>query len=452
MFTLKSKVFLLLIFIIISIGLLLFFKTNPGIEEKQVSCFDCNIVLVSFDTLRAANVGVYGYHKNTTPTIDKFAERGFTFTNAISVAPWTLPSHMSWFTSLYPSQHKVLNKFTLNIDGTEEITNLEKVAPEMVTLAEILKENGYRTGGFTGGAGVHRQFGFDKGFEIYTDDTNFGGFSESIPKALDWIEKNKDEKLFVFLHDYDIHGQHVPEEGYDYRFVDFEYEGNLTGSKEEQKELREEGIARGQVFLTEEDVTFLTALYDEKVQRMDTLFAQFVKKYRDIGLMDNTIFIITSDHGEELYEHGRIDHGHSLYEEQIRIPLIITIPGDIESGSIDAQVRSIDFMPTIFDLVGIRPSESVVEQIAGSSLSPFMEGQEVQLDVFLETDYRYATFQRAVRTVNGWKLIRNTETKAEEVYNLNSDHEERKNIINDGYKQIELLKQNLKNHLNNIHE
>ena len=436
--------------LVLVIGFFLFIRNNFTSKDNIGVCRDCNIVLISFDTLRADHVGAFGYKKNTTPTIDMFAQEGFIFTNAITVAPWTLPSHMSWFTGIYPSQHKVLNKFTVNIDGTEEITNLENVAPGIVTLAEILKQNGYRTGGFTGGAGIHHQFGFDRGFEIYIDDKDFGGFSDSIPKAIDWISKHKDEKLFVFLHGYDIHGQHIPEEGYDYRFIDFEYEGTLTGSKEEQKELREEGIARGKVFLTQKDVEFLTALYDEKVQRADTLFAHFIEKYQELGQMDKTIFIITSDHGEELYEHGRIDHGHSLYEEQINIPFIISVAENTGSVRIDEQVRSIDIMPTIFDLVGIDPDNSSLEQMEGVSLVSLMEGGKIQLDVFPETDYRYATFLRAARVENQWKLIRNLEFNSDEVYDLKNDPKERQSIAKNGHKQLELLKQKLEEHLDSL--
>jgi len=431
----------------IFIALILLILTVPLKWKKEpITCANCNIVLVSFDTLRAENVGIYGYSRNTSPTIDEFGKRGFIFTNAISVTSWTLPSHMSWFTGVYPSQHKVLNKFVIKENGDEEITNLENVAPDMITLAEVLRENGYKTGGFTGGAGVHHQFGFDKGFEIYTDDKDFAGFEESTPKALEWIKEHKDEKLFVFLHGYDIHGQYVPEEGYDYRFIDFEYKGNLTGSKEEQKELREEGLVRGQIFLTKEDVKFLKALYDEKIQRADEQFALFIEEYARLGLMDKTIFILTSDHGEELYEHGRIDHGHSLYEELINVPLVITLPGATKSKKIGSQVRSIDLMPTILDLVQAR-SNTVRDQIEGMSLRGFMESKGKNLDVFPETDYRYSTFQRAVRTSDSWKLILNLETDTKELYNLNNDPRERENIANKETKQINSLEQKLQNHL-----
>ena len=444
----KSKIILVLALLLFSIGALFIIRYRTGGDEKPIRCIDCNIVLVSFDTLRADHVGAYGYTKNTTPTIDKFAQEGFVFTNAISVTSWTLPSHMSWFTGVYPSQHKVLNKFTVTNDGQEEITNLEKVSPGMLTLAEILKQNGYKTGGFTGGAGVNHEFGFDKGFDIYTDDKEFAGFSDSIPKALDWISQNKDEKIFVFLHGYDIHGQYVPEGGYDFRFLDFEYSGKLDGSKEEQKDLREEGLARGQIFLTPEDVKFLTSLYDEKVQRADKKFAQFVEKYSEMGLKDKTLFILTSDHGEELYEHGRIDHGHSLYEELIKIPLIIAFPGLKGETKISEQVGSIDFMPTILDLVGIEKSETLERQMSGRSLKSLMGGNRVALDVFPETDYRYDTFLRAIRTSDSWKLITDLENKSRQLYFLNKDSQERENKADSEASQFNKLNQLLIQHLN----
>lgn len=430
----------------------LFEKLNKKLPSRKVkiNCLDCNVVLVSFDTLRAKNVGVLGYQRDTTPTIDRFAKKGINFTNAISVTSWTLPSHMSWFTGVYPSQHKVLNKFTVKENGDEEITNLKEVSPNFKTLAKVLKENGYRTGGFTGGAGVHRQFGFDQGFEIYTDDKEFAGFIDSAPKALRWIKNNKDEKLFVFLHGYDIHGQYVPEGGYDNRFVDFEYDGELNGSKEEQEELREEGLARGNIFLTKDDVRFLTALYDEKIQRADELFAKFIKEYEQLGLMDKTVFILTSDHGEELYEHGRIDHGHSLYDELIKVPLIITAPGINDGITIDEQVSTIDLMPTILDIVGINETDNMLKQMKGRSLIEVTQGEDELQDVFPETDYRYSTFQRAIRTGRGWKLIVNLETKVKELYQLSSDPYERQNKADLQKNQLDELYQRLLQHLYNF--
>ncbi|MFZ5845497.1 MAG: sulfatase [Patescibacteria group bacterium] len=435
-----------ILFVLTALLIGFWWQRNKRKETPQVICRGCNVVFVSFDTLRAKNVHALGYPRNTTPNLDKLAKTGFTFNQAMSVAPWTLPSTMSWFTGAYPSQHKVLNKFTLLPSGEEKLTNLGDLSPSFKTLAEIFRENGYWTGGFTGGAGVDHQFGFNQGFEVYTDEGNFAGFRESVPQALNWIKAHKDEKMFVFLHGYDVHGQYVPEGGYDRRFVDFDYQGRLTGSKEEQKELREEGLARGSIFLTPEDVRFLTALYDEKIQRADSEFGRFIAQYHELGLMEKTIFVITSDHGEELYEHGRIDHGQSLYDELLHVPLIILVPG-VPGKIIETQVRSIDLMPTILELTAISPPESVKKQMAGTSLVPLLRGQKLKLDVFPETDYRYAIFKRSIRTRNNWKYILDLENKLEELYDISSDRNEQDNLVNNKKDQLGRLRQLLRKHL-----
>lgn len=437
----KKLVFFIIgiLFCLIIFGV--YYKTIHNSFKPLTICPDCNVIFVSFDTLRASNVGIYGYKRNTTSTIDRLASEGYIFTNAISVAPWTLPSTMSWFTGVYPSVHKVLNKFTVFKDGKEEISNVRRLSPSLKTLAEIFQEAGYKTGAFTGGAGVDRQFGFDIGFDEYYDKKDFGGFEDSVPQALNWINKNKDKKLFVFLHGYNIHGQYVPQGGYDRRFVNNNYKGALTASKDEQLRLREDGLKLGKNFLTKEDVFFLTSIYDEKIQRADAEFSKFIEEYKKTGLYEKTIFILTSDHGDEFYEHNRIDHGHSLYDELIRVPLIIKMPNIARKNKITSQVSSIDIMPTIINLVGIKISNSVSNQMEGKSLLRVMAGELLAQDVYAETDYRYATFQRGIRTSDGWKYIYNLENKMSELYNLRTDSSEQINL-NEKYKDISTKLQN----------
>ncbi|MDO8551807.1 MAG: sulfatase [bacterium] len=440
-------IFLLIILSALILGGYLYFQRSKGQKSGKnlpawSVCTDCNVVFVSFDDLRASRVGVLGYSKNTTPAIDSLAQKSFVFTNAITVAPWTLPSHMSMFTGVYPSHHRVLNKFTLLPGDKQEISNLKKLSPNLQTLAQMFRANGYSTGGFTGSAGVNHQFGFDQGFDVYTDDKDFAGFEETIPKALNWIKANKDKKMFVFLHGYGIHGEYVPPDGYDKRFVDFPYKGTLDGSVKEHLQLVDEGLSRGQVFLTSDDVRFLTALYDEKIQRADNKFGQFLKEYSDLGLMDKTIFVLLSDHGEELYEHGRVDHGHSLYDELVKIPLIIKVPGLESKVVIDNQARTIDLAPTILELAGIKTDE-IKQQFDGESLTPMMRGDNQTLDSFLETDYRYANFLRGIRAADGWKLIVDKETYLKELYNLKTDPQEKKNLINESKDQAKKFYQKL---------
>lgn len=412
---------------------------------------DCNVVFVSFDALQAAHVASLGYGRNITPTIDAMAKEGFSFTNNISVSSWTVPASMTWFTGVYPSEHKLTNKFAVFNPPDNVLSNLKKLAPNLVTLAEVLKQNGYATGGFTGNAGVSGVFGYDQGFDTYFfEKGKFGSMGISIPKALEWLKENKSRKFFMFLHGYDMHGQNVPAEGFDYRFVEKGYDRKYTGSAKEQEALREEGLEKGFVSLRDEDVKFWRAIYDEKIQRTDARFKQFLKELEQMGLMDKTVFVLTSDHGTEFHEHKRFDHGFSLYDELIHVPLIIKLPRQKIGKVIRDQVSSIDIMPTILDLLEIKMPENAGNQLRGASLAPAFNGTPVAKEVFSETDYRQYTYKRSLATKDGWKFIYTLENKGRELYNLQKDPGETRNLVEQEPRRAYELEQKLFAHFKSI--
>lgn len=408
-------------------------KKGKGLDLSKLPLKykDYNIVLVSFDALQAAHVGSLGYKRNVTPTIDAMAKEGISFSQNISVASWTVPASMTWFTGVYPSEHKLVNKFSVfNPPAGNKLSNLKELAPDLLTLAEVLKENGYATGGFTGNAGVSGFFGYGQGFDRYFfEKGKFGSMGVSIPKAMDWLQENKNKKFFMFLHGYDCHGQNVPEGGFDYRFVDKEYDKKFTGSAREQEALREEGLEKGSVSLRDEDVKFWRAIYDEKIQRTDAMFKGFLAELEKMGLMDKTIFILTSDHGTEFHEHKRFDHGFSLYDELIHVPLVIKLPKVKSGKTVTDQVSSIDVMPTILDLLDVKISPKLQKQLRGASLVPGLKGKPVAKDVYSETDYRQYTYKRSVITKDGWKFIYTLEDKSRELYHLKTDPAETKNLL-----------------------
>jgi len=411
---------------------------------------DYNIVLVSFDAMQANHVHSLGYPKDITPTIDAMAKGGFNFTQDISASSWTVPASMVWFTGVYPSEHRLLNKFTVFEPPVEKIANMRELAPSIVTLAEILKGNGYATGGFTGDAGVNGVFGYKLGFDVYMDDVKFGDMEQSVPRALTWLQDKKDKKFFLFLHGYDSHGQCLPKEGLDRRFVDPGYKGKYTGSTTEQETLREEGLAKGSIQLKDDDVAFWRAVYDEKINRADGRFKKFVDGMDKLGLKNKTIFVLTADHGTEVYEHKRFDHGFSLYDELIHVPLVIKLPGKNLKGTITDQVSSIDVMPTILDLLDVSVPDNARKQLRGTSLVPAMRGEAVNRDVFSETDYRLYTFKRSIRTADGWKFVYTMESKTKELYNLKTDPQETKNLIKDESRLAYELEQKLFAHFKSI--
>ncbi len=382
----------------------------------------CNFVLVSFDALQAAHVGALGSSRDVTPAIDELARQSFSFTHAYSVASWTVPASMTWFTGVYPSEHRMTNKFAVYRPPQEKLADLRELSPHLVTLADLLKQNGYATGGFTGNAGVNGGFGYEQGFDVYYYQAgNFGGLDQSIPRALSWLNEVKHQKFFLFLHGYDAHGQFSPASGLDYRFVDPEYDRKFLGSPQEHESLREEGLDRGQLNLREPDVQFWRAIYDEKIQRADEQFRGFLKEFDELGLTENTLFILTSDHGTEYCEHRRLDHGFTLYDEQIHVPLFIKLPGQTTGRTLTQGISSIDIMPTVLDLLDVHVADAVNQQLRGRSLLPAMNGSQTAHDVFSETDYRQYTYKRSIITPGGWKLIYTLEHRSRELYNLSAD-------------------------------
>ncbi|MGF1580621.1 MAG: sulfatase-like hydrolase/transferase [Gemmataceae bacterium] len=412
---------------------------------------DCNLVFVSFDALQAGHVGFLGYPRNVTPTIDRIAEQSFAFQHAYSVASWTVPATFSWFTGVYPSEHRMVNKFAVYQPPVKKMAKLKNLAPNLVTLAEIMKQNGYTTAGFTGNAGVSGGFGYETGFDIYYyPKATFGRLDGSVPRAIRWIEQHKEKKFFLFLHGYDVHGQSAPAEWFDYRFVDAGYDKRYTGSPREQERLREEGLQKGKLTLRDQDVRFWRAIYDEKIHRADAHFQTFLTKMDQLGLTKKTLFVLTSDHGTEFYEHRRFDHGFTLYNELLHVPLFIKLPGQTPGRIIPDRVSSIDVLPTILDLLDVEIPTVAQKQFHGKSLAPALRGNPVKRDVFSETDYREYTFKRSIITPTGWKLIYTLEDKTRELYNLATDPGEQNNLVDTEPAEADRLEQKLFAHFQSI--
>lgn len=407
---------------------------------------DANVILIAFDALQAKHLSAYGYSLTTTPNLDEFLNKSYLFTKAVCPAPWTVPSFISIFTSMYPSEHKVVNKFVEYDKANNKIvpSNLKTLTPDAVTLAEIFKQNGYLTAAFTGDAGVSAAFGNGQGFDVFYDAKTFEGFETSMSLALDWLKQNKDKKFFLFVHGYDVHGQYAPPNGFDYRYVDKTYKGNYTGFIKEQAALREAGLA-GNLNLSDEDVKFWRAIYDEKINRADEKFGEFMKQLEGMNLDKNTLIVVFSDHGTEFYEHKKFDHGHTLYNELLDVLFAIHLPNQKEGKQINSLVSTLDIFPTILKLVNIK--NPVPTQTKGLNISPSFSGKDVSRDIFSETDYRLYTHKRSVETKDGWKFILTMNGLQRELYNLNTDPAEQVNLINQEPKRAYELEQLIYSHL-----
>jgi arylsulfatase A-like enzyme len=421
--------------------------------EKEYFCRGCNVIMIGVDTFRTDHMHAAGYERETTPGLDAIAKQGILFTEAIAPSSWTVPSFMSIMTGVDPSVHGVVNKYTVFNNSKQILSDLRKISPQIETLAEAFKKAGYATGGFTGDAGVSGKFGYDHGFDVYTDEQVFGGFENSEGHALAWLDKLPTEKkFFMFLHGYDLHGQFALSKGYRSIYASKTYQGLFKGTSLEEAKLREDQLI-APLTLSKEDAEFWVDWYDSKLHDADARLTVFIKELEHRGLLGpKTILVVVSDHGEEFYEHRGFDHGQSLYDELIHVPIIFKLPGLVGGQKVNAQVSTIDIAPTLLKILDIAPSEAMAKQFLGRKnlMSYFFNPDTSGYDVFSETDYRNFTHKRSVRTADGWKFIHSLKNgEVDELYHLASDPKELINLTKDNPTKTTELKVKLEAHIKN---
>jgi arylsulfatase A-like enzyme len=340
-------------------------KRDPGVEDNADKP---NIILISIDTLRADHLSCYGYPRETTPATDALSQDSVLFTHTYSPSPSTLPSHMSMLTSLYPTNHGLV---TMPLGGPQgDSLSLD---PAIMTLSDFLREEGYVTSAFTGGAQISSQFGFSKGFDFYQENKGsiLKDTAESLSeKVSEWLLRNQDKKFFLFLHTYQVHAPYTPPSPYEDLFLN-------ENAKWKKADLIEILSSRQGKYskLTQEETENLIALYDGEIKYLDELFVRpLISQLKKLNLYDRSMIIFTADHGEEFYEHKGWEHGHSLYRENIHVPLIIKFPRSKHRGNkVESTTRIIDILPTILKEAGI---EKKNPHFDGRDLSELIDGKE----------------------------------------------------------------------------
>lgn len=301
-----------------------------------------HVILVSLDTLRADHLGCYGYRRPTSPHLDALAARGFRFAQAVSQSPWTRPSHKSLFTGQYP---------------------LSRGGAEAERFATVLWRAGYRTGALTGGGQVASRFGFATGFESYRE-SNWTRRPEEIAA---WFDEAPGRKSFLFLHTFEIH------DPYDHAgFAEHMPAGRLRPGFDTKKwwALRQQG-------LSEDERAYVEALYDGGIRFTDAVLGRVFAELEERGILERAIVVVTSDHGEQFFEHGSWRHGSNVYDHQLLVPLILHLPPDLERAVggggqvIEQQVELMDVYPTLLDLLGLEPPQG----LQGQSLRPLLAGE-----------------------------------------------------------------------------
>ena len=354
-----------------------------------------NIVWIVVDTLRADHTGFLGYPTPTTPHLDALSEESLVFTQAISQAPWTKPSVATMFTSTYPHQHAALK------GGKRG----DVLRDELLTIAEVLRERGYATVGFQLNPQVNSKMSFNQGLDVYKDDMRYGSRAEVVNSEITrWLRLLERNKYFLYIQYMDVHLPYLRHEQY----------ADLYGPHEtELSKMSTETIRK--MNLSEIDRRYLENLYDGEIRYVDEQIGKLLQEFDD-----NTMIIITSDHGEEFWDHGGFEHGHSVYDELIRVPLIIKIPG-YPHQQVNSQVRLMDIAPTILDVLGM----SIPGEFRGQTLLDTLRNHQDR-ESFTEATYR-GQERKAYRTSKE-KIIFNVGDKTYEVYDIETDPFERENI------------------------
>lgn len=382
-------------------------------SERELS----GVVLIVIDTLRSDRLSAYGNERSTSPVFDRLARRGVLFEQAISPSSWTLPSMIGLLTGRFPS---------------EESFQDERLVGSLV---EVLQRAGVRTAGFTEGGFASARFGFSRGFESYqerpgkvalaqdseADRDPAGSITSTFADAEQFLRELRDERFFLWVHTYEPHTPYL-------RGI---YLDDLDpGAFGESFIATLRRAQRGEFELTETERSYVEALYDGGVRVSDAHVARLLRALRDSGRARSTAIIVTSDHGEDLGGRASVhvaSHGHSLYDDLIRVPLVVHDPrGRYPPGRITTQVSTLDIAPTILELLGEEPPDG----LDGRSLMPVMLGHETAHRVAFSRVHRKGPPTVSVRD-GRYKLIRDLSQRAEgvtEIYDLAVDPGETRDL------------------------
>jgi len=404
-----------------------------------------NVLLVSIDSLRADHLHCYGYPRKTSPNIDLLAAEGVVFETCVAPTSWTLPSHITLLTGLPPVKHGINH-------------SRAALSPDAVLLAEVFQDAGYATAGFVSGPLLDGSYGFAQGFDHYDDYTIVRRNAKSHAMVTSpqlrrittewlarWDQDGRKQPFFIFLHMWDVHYDYRPPGPYN-RMFDPDYQGTITSWNFMRNRRIHPDMDR-------EDLRHIIALYDGEIRFTDMHLGRLLDKLMALGEFDNTIIAVTSDHGDEFFEHGNKGHFKTLYEESLLVPLVLRYPKKVPGGKVIKPIaRLMDVAPTLLSLAEIEippqfgmaepkanhadqdltplfaegASAAALERYAFSELHRELENIEAIEDVFVPNrDYA------SVRTARH-KLVKNLmEPDQLELYDLLVDPGERVNLVDE---------------------
>lgn len=391
-----------------------------------------NIILIIVDTFRADHLDCYGYSRQTAPNLNDLARNNLLFTNAISQAPWTTPSIGSIITSKYPSELGFLYAAPVVIKNRN------------LTLAEILKEKLYKTRGIISHDFLSHSLGFSQGFDEYDEENVRGHGHISSPsitaKAVETINKFKNDKFFLFLHYFDPHFDFILHKEYNYKP---DYQGPIRSGQTITL------LRNNAPHLQKDDIEYIQSLYDSEISFTDQYIGLVLDELSKLQIDDNTMVIVTGDHGEEFCERGDhwIGHTKTLYQELIHVPLIIKLPGKSKQRVIKENFSLINLMASIIHSAGLQIPTNY--QHSGRIID-FEKNLDLKESIVVSETNRWARLTSVI--YQKFKLIFQNDLKRGQLYNLEKDPGERRDLSGSNqsvYETLEMLLKAWKNQIFN---
>ena len=454
-----------------------------------------NILLITMDTTRADHLSCYGYERLTTPHVDRLSREAVLYKNAYSTDSWTLPSHASIFTGKYPSKHGAhFNPDFLSIDPNLYKTEREKslhmeedipgsifkLSEENLTLTEILSEKGYRTAGIIGGNFCSSIFGLSQGFDFYNETffnvskdvkffliyqalsfffsfedffAQYGYIQKRIASQLNdaafkWLEKNHDQPFFLFINYFDAHRPYIPPPAYNGYFGETDKSilmqdnprGDISYITAETNLVV--SVVKGSHQLIPEEKECVVSRYDGEIRYLDHCLGLLLEKLKALRVYDNTLIIITADHGEAFGEHEQMYHGVTLYEEVLHVPLMIKYPSTSpRKGVVEKRVSLVDLLPTVLSFLNYPIPPEIDGEILENSDHPIIAENYSSLWNYMVWGKRFHRDLRAI--YQGKEKYIWSSNSLNELYDLKRDSREEENIVGKFPHKAEIMQRTL---------
>ena len=398
------------------------------------------MILVVIDTLRADHLGFYGYARNTSPHLDHWAESAAVFENAHATSSWTLPSFGSLLTGVFPARHGAGQR-----RDPENPTGFNALARGRVTLPEVLRASGFTTAAIVNNPFLDPDFAINRGFDEYNHVVGWQGIrpaGEVVDWSLKWLDEHEDTAVFLMVHVMDPHMEYDAPGEFRGRFT-----AGVTTSPMHLPVRNLKGIRERAARLSKADRDFITAAYDEEIAFVDQELGRFLTGLNERGRLEKDLVLMTSDHGEELFDHEGFEHGHTMFQELLRVPFVIWGPG-VPACRSDVRASLVDVLPTVLHALDL----AAPVDCDGRSLWPiacrWQQGTEPSL--FAEGVLYGVDHKALVRWPH--KIIYNVSTGQVRLFDLSRDPGETSDLARERPELLDRMRNELDRLLNSYQQ